>query len=456
MLVDNLEVENPVRKKLYGEKYVVMQNKMIDAYHNFGLAEKRVLILASPIVRLSENVNQDTDVKIKASDYAKECGIDLKTAYKGLESASRKLMARQVYYINEKNKKVNAQWIIRSTYDEGEVIINFTKEAIILMQFFDRDNPYTYFLKDIALGLKKVHAVKIYELLKKNEKLKTWEISVEDIIERLSLPESYKNMPSNIMVKVITPSLEQINDKTDIFVICEPIKKRKTIGYKFLISRNIENKNNWIKNPEKDESELDESELENKKDDSNIIEHGFIKLSDAQIVKYSNELSRLPSIQETKEPMLKKLFESNLTYNEVAQKLADILRHTVNQKYLWEYLNELDFKYKGKPITVKKDTPTAPSEPVTPQDVPTAPSEPVTPQDAKEIAINKLRNKDTFSYRASKLRSSLKNNDLWMKLYPDASNYIVAMAKFIENVKTDEDIENIIKNLESYGEKIDL
>ena len=50
----------------------------------------------------------------------------------------------------------------------------------------------------------------------------------------------------------------------------------------------------------------------------------------------------------------------------------------------------------------------------------------------------------------------LRNNDLWMKIYPDSINYLGAMGKFNENIKTEKDIENLVNQLKSYGEIVDL
>ena len=49
--------EYPIQKPIaqYPAEYTVMQNRMIEAWNSMSIDEKRVFILASPIVRLYRN-----------------------------------------------------------------------------------------------------------------------------------------------------------------------------------------------------------------------------------------------------------------------------------------------------------------------------------------------------------------------------------------------------------------
>ena len=105
-------------EKKYPDKWVVMQNKITQAFREMTIDEKRLIILASPIVRLSEATEQ-TAIEILASEFSKFSDIDEKSAYKQMKTASKKLMKRTFIYNDKNEAETEVQWIIRSRYQDG-------------------------------------------------------------------------------------------------------------------------------------------------------------------------------------------------------------------------------------------------------------------------------------------------------------------------------------------------
>ena len=148
-------------EKVYPKQHAVFQNRIIDLYKNMSLDEKRLLVLLSPIVRTTKT-KEGQPVFISANEYAKECGVSLTRAYEGLADASERLVRRYFSYINTDGKKTAANWIIRSTYDQGGVDVFFTNEVLTMLQTFDKLNPYTKYKKELDLlrkSLLQVHPV---------------------------------------------------------------------------------------------------------------------------------------------------------------------------------------------------------------------------------------------------------------------------------------------------------
>src|SRR5690606_4278901 len=71
----------------------VMQNRMIEAWNSMSVDEKRIFILASPLVRLCD-ATEKTMFSISAKDYAKACNIEVATAYSQLKLAADNLRGR--------------------------------------------------------------------------------------------------------------------------------------------------------------------------------------------------------------------------------------------------------------------------------------------------------------------------------------------------------------------------
>ena len=107
-------------EKKYPEKWIVMQNTITQAFREMSIDEKRIIILASPLVRIS-NATEKTPIDITASEFAKLSEIDTNSAYKQMKTASRKLMKRTFIYEDKDGDDTEVQWVIRSKYANGYI-----------------------------------------------------------------------------------------------------------------------------------------------------------------------------------------------------------------------------------------------------------------------------------------------------------------------------------------------
>ncbi len=221
-------------ERKYPDRWVVMQNKITQAFREMTIDEKRLIILASPIVRLSEATEQ-TAIKILAADFSKFSDIDEKSAYKQMKAASKKLMKRTFIYNDKNEAETEVQWIIRSKYQDGYVTTFFTDEVIQLLKIFDSLNPYTKYLKDDILSLRLTYSIDLYHLAKKFQAMGSFTMSLDDYRKELGTPKSYRRI-NNLKDNAVDPPIKEINDKTDIDISYENIKRGKeVVGLKFTI-----------------------------------------------------------------------------------------------------------------------------------------------------------------------------------------------------------------------------
>lgn len=261
-------------EKVYPKQHAVFQNRIIDLYKNMSLDEKRLLVLLSPIVRTTKT-KEGQPVFISANEYAKECGVSLTRAYEGLADASERLVRRYFSYITTDGKKTVANWILRSTYDEGGVDVFFTNEVLTMLQIFDKLNPYTTYKKEIILKLKGDYAFEIYHIAKQSEGLGKADILLENLRENLALPKSYHDL-SNLKKRVLDPSCKEITQNTDLNLKYETVKRgRAVIAIRFLIENKIPKESNIGK----------KHKIEKKQHDS------YTRLTEPQIVTYAKKLA---------------------------------------------------------------------------------------------------------------------------------------------------------------------
>ena len=286
-------------KKHYPKDWIVLQNRVVECFRGMSLDEKRLFIMATPLARTTK-ISSNDPIFISSSDFSKECGIDLSTAYTALELASERLFTRFFGYTNAEGDRVKMRWLNKVIYKAGQggSELYFTDEVLLLLREFDALNPYTKYKKEVVLRLKKDYSLDFYHLAKKHQTMGGFQISLDELFQQLGLPESYQDL-SNLKKRVIKPSLDEITANTDIDLTYENVKRgRSVVGFKFTVR-------------EKPKPKVIETSR-----DPNTVDM-FCNLTDAQVSKYSTILSKVSDISDL----------SNFpTYDAFAHFIAGILR----------------------------------------------------------------------------------------------------------------------------------
>ena len=267
-------------KKHYPKDWVVLQNRVVECFKSMTLDEKRLFIMATPLARTTK-ISSNDPIFISSSEFSKECGIDLSTAYTALELASERLFTRFFGYTNAEGDRVKMRWLNKVIYKAGQggSELYFTDEVLLLLREFDALNPYTKYKKEVVLRLRKDYSLDFYHLAKKHQTMGGFQISLDELFEQLGLPESYKRL-DNLKNRVIEPSLDEITTNTDIDLSYENIKNgRSVVGFKFTVKEKPKPK---LTAPGRDQKTIDM----------------FCNLSDAQINKYSTILSKLSELSD--------------------------------------------------------------------------------------------------------------------------------------------------------------
>lgn len=220
--------------KKYPKNLVVMQNRIQQCFKEMSLDEKRILIISSPKARMIDATESDA-IEVTAEEFANQCGIKSKSAYGQLEMAAQELINRSFTYRNERGKKVVVTWVIRATYEEGYISLNFPAEVLVMLQEFDKINTFTKYKKEEVLKLKGEYSIDLYHLAKKYQGMKGFEMTLEDYKSELALPPSYDRI-NNLKARALHSPIEEINEKTDITVSYKNITRgRKVTGFKFSV-----------------------------------------------------------------------------------------------------------------------------------------------------------------------------------------------------------------------------
>jgi len=230
-------------------RLVVKSNDLIEASYRLTLQEARIVLL------LASMINRDDDgfklYQIKVKDFAKFIGVDKnKNIYKQLAQITEKL-GKRTLTIKKEDSLLQMSWLASSEY--------FYNEGYVELEFSDKLKPYLLQLKDrftkyqlgSVLELKSFYSIRLYELLKQWEKLKTRTVEVHELRYALGIPDKKYKQYGHFKNRVLNPARKEINGKTETYFDFTEIKQGlKVVMLKFEIQPN-QNKPNKVVEPPK-------------------------------------------------------------------------------------------------------------------------------------------------------------------------------------------------------------
>ena len=304
---------------------VVKDNALINASYNLELTEQRLIMLAIINARESgQGITADSKLEIHASDYAKLFNVSLDASYKALREAVNNLFNRQFSYTAEYKRTgkigvVRSRWVSRIFYVDDLALLEITFAPDVVPLVTRLEEHFTSYQAKQVAHLTSKYAVRLYELLIAwREAGKVPPIEISEFRNRLGLLDDEYTAMHNFKKRVLEPSIQQINEHTDITVTYEQHKKGRTIsGFSFRLKQKPQ--------PKKVES----------KRDPNTPDF-FIKMTDAQRHLFANKMSEMPEMS--------KYSQGTESYQQFAIRIADMLLQPEKFRELYPVLEKAGFK----------------------------------------------------------------------------------------------------------------
>lgn len=211
---------------------VVKANSLIEASYRLSIDEIRILALT--IGTMDPKSNQQI-FDFTVADFVREFPeISMDNAYKQIQAAIKRIYERSVR-TEDSNRVTEFRWVSSRTYfkNEGRFRIAMTNEVMpYLTQLKGQFTQYQ--LRHIS-SFNSVHSIRIYELVTQYRSVGYREITIEDLKKWLQVEDKYPRF-NNFKQWVLEPSITEINDKSDLLVDVEQIKRgRSIIALKFTI-----------------------------------------------------------------------------------------------------------------------------------------------------------------------------------------------------------------------------
>lgn len=220
---------------------VVKTNQLNSALQNLSLPEIRIVQLAIVDAReTNTGLTTDKPLRIDALRYAEMFETTRQNGYKRMKEAEETLFNRRFSYIDDNGKVIKSRWIQQVRYldDEGAIEVVFTVAVVNGISRIDgAEDFFTSYLLEQTANMDSIYSVRLYELLVQWKTAKQTPLfALEKFRDQLGIGVNEYKAMCDFKKRVLQVGIDEINQKTDLKVSYEQVKKGRSIaGFKFKV-----------------------------------------------------------------------------------------------------------------------------------------------------------------------------------------------------------------------------
>ena len=212
-------------------------NDVIEACYDMSVPELRLIYSCISKIGFEQTISKEEPFFISSSEYAEVFNVDQKNVHREIRKAVNLIWDRELIIKRENQKDLRCRWVsAEAEYEKGGAEIHFASQVIPYLTNLAEHGSFTRYQLENIGGLKSTYAIRLYELLVQYKKIGVREIKISEIREILCLGNKYKTM-CNFKDRVITPSIKEINEHTDIEVsYTQKMFRRRVDTFTFTIT----------------------------------------------------------------------------------------------------------------------------------------------------------------------------------------------------------------------------
>jgi len=227
----------------------------VDARYHEPLSARQQKIVLSVVSKFQIDDEDFKIYEVRIRDFHEMLGLQGEPKYTEMKKVTEELLKKSLEITREKGRFLQVNWFSSIEYFEHEGRIEFSFDPKLKPYLLDLKKAYTSYRLSNILSLSSPSSIRLYELMKKWEYLGKWEITIEKLKDRLGIKQQSYSVYGNFKNRIIVPSINELNEKTDIQISFKEIKTgRKVVGFEFTIRHSPE-KEIKLSNPEKKETE---------------------------------------------------------------------------------------------------------------------------------------------------------------------------------------------------------
>lgn len=222
------------------ENLIVKSNKLIEARYELNLNEQKIILYAaSKIDKTKENFNI---ISIDIKEFFNLLNTSTQR-YTELREIVRTLRGKEVI-ISSLEGEIIAGWLSSIEYKKDKGIIELEFSQKLIPYLLQLKKKFTRYKLENILYLKNKYSIRLYELLKQYENIGERSFNIDKLKSTLMVGKDKYKRFYDLERYILKPTLEEINELTDINIRYEKIKKGRKIDkllYKIECKEVLEN-----------------------------------------------------------------------------------------------------------------------------------------------------------------------------------------------------------------------
>ena len=200
---------------------VAKSNNLIEAQYKLSLNEQRLIILLSSVIQPYDDDFHDYDLRV--TEFAIMFDIQsVKNIHALVEEAAKSLVGKRLDLSRGKEKEYVA-WLSHAKYIEGKGIINISFDKSLKPYLLQLKSHFTQYRLLYVIKFKSSYSIRLYEILKSYEFLGNGgvfycEFSLLELKYLFCVEKGEYEIFGNFKNRMISPSIKEINQHSDIFV----------------------------------------------------------------------------------------------------------------------------------------------------------------------------------------------------------------------------------------------
>jgi plasmid replication initiation protein len=233
--------------------YVFKSHNLIESGYNFTLNEQRLTYLATKKLKpryIKSKIKPSEiktlfgheefkDLRIYVNEFKEEFNLSSNNLYRVLEDTAKSLKKKELNYLQDDGTFVEKSWVITSKYNPEGKYVDLTFHPDLILDLLVIKGKFGKMEYNSTKTFNTSYAFRVYELLQNYAYRGNRRFELEDFRYKLGIYDDAKYTKySEFKRNVLTPSLESINNNTNLNISLKEIRYGRKVGaIEFIISQ---------------------------------------------------------------------------------------------------------------------------------------------------------------------------------------------------------------------------